>query len=366
LSEKGRSRILYVDNLRIVLIALIIMLHISITYGGEGDWYYNEPSEDIISAIVLTLFNAIIQSFVLGFFFMISGYFTPGSYSRKGSRTYLKDRLMRLGIPLLIYFFIISPLLVYTLYVFLMDQYRPLQTFFGTGPLWFIEVLLIFCLGFYLWKRHNPKSTVKLRRPPQSRDIMAFILLLSLASFLVRIWWPIGKSFSNLQFAFFPGYISLFVVGIVAFENGWFKDFSDRVGMKWLVFSVPAIFLFPVVGLLGGAVEDLSPFMGGFHWQSFFYCMWEASVGCGLIAGIFVIFRRFFNSQTPFTRILSDNAYSVFVIHAPVIVFLSYALRGFHVHPLLKFAFVSFFGVSLCFLLSHLVVRRIPFSKKIL
>ena len=40
------------------------------------------------------------QAFALGFFFMISGYFTPVSFDRKGGWGFLRDRFIRLGIPL--------------------------------------------------------------------------------------------------------------------------------------------------------------------------------------------------------------------------------------------------------------------------
>ena len=366
MSQQSGPKLLYINNLRIVLIILIVMLHIAITYGAEGDWYYKEHTGDVLSAVLLTLFTAVVQSFVLGFFFMISGYFTPGSYSRKGARTYLRDRFIRLGIPLVVYFFIINPLIVYTLYVRSMGYSVPLQNFFETGPLWFLETLLIFCFCYTLWKKLSSEKRSELKQPPHSREILVFVLVLSLANFLVRIWWPIGESFSNLQFGFFPGYVSLFVIGIIAYKNKWFDNFTDSVGMRWLKLSVPAIFLFPVIGVMGGAIEDITPFLGGVHWQSLVYSMWEAFVGTGLIAGIFVVFRRKFNSQTSFTKNLSDNAYTVFIIHAPVIVFFSYAIRGLHIFPLVKFIFVSVLGVSLCFLISHFVVRRIPYSGKVL
>ncbi len=38
---KGGKKLLFINNLRIALIVLIVMLHISITYGGSGSWYYN-------------------------------------------------------------------------------------------------------------------------------------------------------------------------------------------------------------------------------------------------------------------------------------------------------------------------------------
>ena len=367
MSQQSGPKLLYINNLRIVLITLIVMLHIAITYGAAGSWYYYEHTGDVLSVVLLTLFTAVVQSFVLGFFFMISAYFTPGSYSRKGARTYLKGRLTRLGIPLVVYYFTINPLIVYVLYVRARGDSVPLQNFFGTGPLWFVQALLIFCFAYTLWMTvTTPENVSELKQPPHSRQILGFVLLLALANFLVRIWWPIGESFSNLQFGFFPGYVSLFVIGIIASENKWFDSFADSVGMRWLKLSVPAIFLFPVIGVMGGAVEDVTPFLGGVHWQSLAYSLWEAFVGTGLIAGIFVLFRRKFDSQTQFTKNLSDNAYTVFVIHAPVIVFFSYAIRGLLLHPLLKFAFVSVVGVSLCFAISHFIVRRIPYSEKVL
>ena len=255
---------------------------------------------------------------------------------------------------------------MYTLFVRSMGDSVPLQNFFGTGPLWFVQILLIFCFGYTLWKQLNSEKVSELKQPPHSKQILVFVLLLSLANFFVRIWWPIGESFSNLQFGFFPGYVSLFVIGIIAYNNKWFDKFADSVGMRWLKLSVPAIFLFPVIAVVGGALEDITPFLGGVHWQSLAYSLWEAFVGTGLIAGIFVLFRRKFDSQTRFTKNLSDNAYTVFIIHAPVIVFVSYALRGLHIFPVVKFIFVSVLGVSLCFVISHFIVRRIPYSEKVL
>lgn len=296
---------------------------------------------------------------------MISGYFTHESYSRKGVRTYLKDRFIRLGIPLLVYFFIISPLMVYTLFVRLMGHSLPVKDFFGSGPLWFLEALLIFCFCYHLWRMYTPEKNREIK-PPHTREILMFVLFLSVFNFVVRIWWPIGESFSNLQFGYFPGYVSFFTIGTVAYKNKWFYNFNEAVGIKWLEFSVPVIFLFPVIGVLGGAIEDTTPFLGGFHWQSAVVSTWEAFVGTGLIAGLFAVFRRKFNSQTRFARNLSDNAYTVFIIHAPVIVFFSYAIRGLYLYPLLKFALVSLSGVSLCFLISHFVIRRIPYSEKVL
>ncbi len=78
-------RLLYVDNLRWVLISLVVVGHLAITYGFEGDWYYKEPGETSeIFMIVLLPLAAIGYASLLGLFSLIAGYFTAPAYDRKG------------------------------------------------------------------------------------------------------------------------------------------------------------------------------------------------------------------------------------------------------------------------------------------
>jgi fucose 4-O-acetylase-like acetyltransferase len=48
----------------------------------------------------------------MGVLFLISGYVSPGSLDRKGPRRFVTDRLIRLGIPLLVFFFVLNPIAV--------------------------------------------------------------------------------------------------------------------------------------------------------------------------------------------------------------------------------------------------------------
>lgn len=117
--ETSKERLLYIDNLRILLTILVIIQHLIVGYrGGSGNWYYNDPGRtEGFSWYVMTsvfLFN---QSFFMGFLFMLSSYFSPGSYERKGANVYIKDRLRRLGIPLFIYIVIVNPIMSYVPWV---------------------------------------------------------------------------------------------------------------------------------------------------------------------------------------------------------------------------------------------------------
>lgn len=52
-----------------------------------------------------------------GFFFLISGFFTPASFDRKGGRAFVRDRLLRLGVPLLVFLLLLRPLVTLPQYL---------------------------------------------------------------------------------------------------------------------------------------------------------------------------------------------------------------------------------------------------------
>ncbi len=105
------SRDLYIDRLRSVMTAFVILHHTAITYGAVGGWFYYElhPSGSI-SSLLLTMFCATNQAYFMGFFFLLAGYFTPASLERKGYAGFIGDRFLRLGLPLLAFILFLGPL----------------------------------------------------------------------------------------------------------------------------------------------------------------------------------------------------------------------------------------------------------------
>jgi len=384
--ENGRLH--FIDNLRILLITLIMMIHLSITYGGIGSWYYRDGQADTLSSILLTWHNAVIQAFAMGLFFMIAGYFTPGSYDRKGPRHFLKDRLLRLGIPMLCYDFIIGPLMAYPLMkVGALEQPGTLQfngsyTEFlsiyysrfhvGTGPLWFVEALLIFS-GFYvfwrLFAKTPPCSVRDSGKVPSNLTIVFFALALGTVTFIVRIWLPLGWSFEplNLQFPFFPQYICMFIFGIAAYRRNWLTRIPDSMGRLWLCLAAVMIFIiFPALFTLGGATHgNTEPFVGGLHWQNFGYAFWEQLTGVALIIGLPTLFRKRLNRQGRLARAMASSTYTAYIIHAPVIILVAIAIRNISLYPILKFAFAILIAVPLCFAIGN-IVRKMPLARRIL
>src|SRR5205807_7035179 len=98
-------------------------------------------------------------------------------------------------------------------------------------------------------------------------------------------------------FPFLAQYISMFILGIVAYRRGWFAKIPDSMGRIWSVVVIAGVLLFPVLAIGGGAVDHIEYFEGGVHWQAFAYALWEAVIAVAMIISLLVLFRKRFNSQ---------------------------------------------------------------------
>ena len=105
-TESKKPRLLFLDNIKVLFSILVIFQHARVTYNGMGWWYYIEPDPgdtfSTIFFIVLASVGGLFQSSLMGLFFLMGGFFTPKSYDRKGGTSFWKERLARLGIPLLL------------------------------------------------------------------------------------------------------------------------------------------------------------------------------------------------------------------------------------------------------------------------
>lgn len=372
------KRLWFVDNLRIFLISLVVLHHLSITYGAPGSWYYNESQPDGLLILPLAMFVATNQSFFMGLFFLISAYFTEVSLGRKGSRKFLSKRLLRLGVPLLLFFFLISPGMGY----FLMKNLRdPDVSFlalflegdwFEVGPLWFVETLLFFTLIYFIWMKvsgKEPKHPSATRPLPRDRWILLLAVIIGLATFTVRIWLPVGWAIPllNLQLPFFPQYLVLLVIGIIAARRGWLQQVTFRQGIRWFLLAQGMVFIvFPLLFLAGGAASgNVDAFMGGPTWQSLSYSLWEQVTGFSLMIGLLGIFREKLNYQGKLARQLSACAYGVFVLHAPVLVVLTVSLRNIDLPGLAKLVLLAPVAVAATFIVAYLI-RKIPLMDRII
>jgi len=371
-----KPRLLFIDNLRILVISLVIVSHCSITYGGPGGWFFIDPGNAPTTPFVLAVIDTINQSFFMGFFTLVSAYFVLPSLLRKGREKFAHDRLIRLGIPLLFFVLVINPFIAFLLLASGAPLPLPLATLLNPvtgpafGPMWFVWFLLLATGAFMVWTAYHPPAapgSVPPKPVPGFAAIAGFGLLVGIVTAAVRIFIPIGSTWLfNFQLPFFPQYIALFIVGIWAAENRWFDAIPDRLGKACTLSALALIVIEPffVYSVLNSP-EGISLITGGLHWQTIAYALWEQMACMMIITALIWVFSRWLNVQGPVTKAMAADSYTVYVFHPVVLVSLSLLFAGVAIPQLAKFAIVLPLAICLSFALAHLI-RSVPGVEKVL
>jgi fucose 4-O-acetylase-like acetyltransferase len=373
--KKPTERLYFIDNVRVWIIMLVVAHHAGQAFGPTGgDWFiYNTERVRMLGS-----FFYVNASFFMGLLFLISGYFSAFSYDRKGVGQFLKDRLRRIGIPLLFFALVVNLPLSYsaagTQLTFLQYVIHPhiWEWRFLYAHLWFLGHLLVFAFGYAIIRMifsRDPSKNAGEAPVPGHWGILIYVIALGIVSSFVRIRFPQDRWVVLVvpwEVAHVPQYLSLYVLGIFAFRHDWFRKLPDRTGMIWLwigiaaagsVYAISALRLagfLPSVTLRGGEVL--------FH---FIHNIREAFIAAGLSVGLLIWFRKRFNRQGKLMAAMSADSYFVYVIHLYLVITLQNVVIGFNMPAFIKFALVTVLGVIICFSISHLV-KMLPFTKRIL
>lgn len=355
-----------IDAVRILMTMLVILHHTAIEYGGSGGWFWREQPN--ASNLPLVMFNAINQSYFMGLFFLLAGYFTPRSFDRKGPLPYLVDRLVRLGIPLLAFIFVLYPLTnalagaasgSAVIEAWLKGMaHGP----YGPGPLWFAIALLIFALAYAVWRAMRPDGSAPAAALPPWPVVLVAIAGIGLAAFIVRLVMPVGREILWLQLGYFPSYIALFAAGAIAAPTRLLERVTIQAALPWLILAMLAIASLPPVAATRGAAGG---FEGGMSLNALYYALWEPCVATGVILGLLVWAKRRSQVASPTTERLAAGAFGAFILHPPVLVVLSVMAASWHAAPLVKFMLVGLAACGGSFVLAGLA-RTIPGVRRVI
>jgi peptidoglycan/LPS O-acetylase OafA/YrhL len=378
--RQPNQRLDFVDNLRWIMIIFVVGMHAACTYSGLGGWYYHTgPAPDLPSLLFFLGFQSSLQAFFMGFLFFLAGYFVPPAYDRKGFVRFVGDRAFRLGLPTLLYVFVIN----IGMGIFLLDWYAKSGLSLpeayllylsewhwidGTGPMWFATALLIFS-GLYALFRLVAR---RIPSRPEQPKVPTFLTMINLAvavgavTFLVRQFAPFGTSWHTMQLCFFPQYIVLFILGIVARRRGWVDALPAHWGNRALTAALigaplSIVALTMINSATHGTFDDVR---GGMHYQAAIYAVWEQIVCVLFCTGLLVVFRDRFNVRNKVTGFFSDNSFAVYVIHPPVLVAISLGMRQLHWPPLEMFAVAWVAALAASFVLGA-VLRGVPVLRRI-
>ena len=394
-----KNRQAYLDNLKLYVVVLAVIMHLAMAYGGLGDWYYKE--QGLIGGVPLVIYNffqLFTQSYFLGIMFIITGYFVPASYEKKGPAKFIKDRAIRLGIPALAYMLAVSPFIsgvllgggafepaAYLRYVLSFE-------FLGrSGPLWFAVAALAFSLAYAAYAGcagraagagraghagraagaghagRAGRAASDGRAFPSTPIIIGFVLLMGACTFITRIAQPMGAKAMGIPLCFIPQHALLFAVGASCRRNGWLDKLVYAKGRRWLVFGLAfgALAWLAILVATGASGSGFETLLGGAGWQSAAYAIWESAVSVSMAIGLLALFKEKLDMQNRLAGAMSKSAFAVFVFHPPVIVALTLLFRPFDAPLATKFLILSMPSVLSCFLFANFVIGKIPIIKKL-
>lgn len=357
-----RSRTVYADNLKVVLVTGVIIAHVTMAWTGMSTWVFDEPPirEPLLS--LLSAMEVIGGMFGMALFFVIAGMFTPSSLARKGLRRFLADRTVRLGIPMVFFMIVLSPIVEYAdpenagwtqgFWRFAVEVWSEIVP----GPTWFLGVLLALSMAYALLRTVRPSAAAS--SPVRASRLVLAGGIVCLASYLVRIEAPIGVEYWHLNLAQAPAWVVGFTLGVLGGERGWFEHLSPTMSRglfraAWAAVAGTAVF----VGTASATGADIDLFFGGGTWQSFVVTAFEGVLAISMSLWLIDVFRRRANHQGRLGRALGRAAFAAFVVHQVVLVELVLVTHHLPWPPEAEYLFVAVLGVAASFAVAVLVVR---------
>jgi hypothetical protein len=361
----GVARLPWVDNLKIGVIAGVVVAHAATAYVVDIDWYYQERTTSGLWQALLSL--AMLDAvFVLGPLFLLGGVFAAASLARRGPGGFVHGRLLRLGVPLLLFVAVLSPLTNYLGDVAegerpgLWPYLAPGGEDQDAGPLWFVAALLTFSLVYAAWRWFRPAGSGSgggaAVRPWQ---LLIAAAVIAAASFAVRLRWPFDTSdaFLDLRWAEWPQGVVLFTLGVLWGQRGWLGWVPVAWSRRCAQVAAAGLAALSLLVAVTSMAEDLDSLFGGWHWQSLAFAVLEGVVAVALSLWLVAWFRRRWAHQGRLAKRASRGAYAAYVLHAPVLVMASFAARPLPLPPEAKFVLVAAAGVVAAFTVGWAVTR---------
>ena len=248
------KRSLYLDQIKAVIVALVIAIHVPMAFFDIGWIGVHIPVEGSVGPFFTGFFRwygYALNSFIMPMMFLISGYFVPRSVHKKGVLQYLQGRLQRLGIPL------VAGMLLINNSSILLSSWSPGSRWAGQAfndlpyntviVLWFLVVLLAFDLLYCGWvglrgDRYVVDTTVPV--PAMRSWLMSAIALGVLEVVMAmqtNLWSALGRSPLNalaLQGPHIFTYAFLFFFGCKASYHRWFERLDGHLVVKWIRLSM--------------------------------------------------------------------------------------------------------------------------------
>jgi glucan biosynthesis protein C len=375
------ERLHALDALRGIALLLGIVLHAAMSFVLASPRFW--IIQDVNPSFILSLLSFTIHVFRMTTFFLMAGFFARMSFHRRGSLGFVKDRLQRIALPLVIGWpLVFVPIALVIVWASHFPNGGPLQWTSGWLPalpnfrlthLWFLYVLLELYLamlllrGAIVWLDVSGKLRTLIDR------LFARVIRNPLAPLILAI--PIG-----IAFCLDPRWVN--VMGVrtpdqslitnaqawicfgTAFGAGWLLhrqiDLLRILERRWLPHLLLAVVLIWIGFVLSGVMFSAPgapklPFSfatlrlaSAILYAPAIWMTTFAALGLAL---------RFMSGFSPTRRYLADASYWLYIIHLPIVMALQVAVSQLDWPALVKFAIILVVATPPMLASYHVLVR---------
>jgi surface polysaccharide O-acyltransferase-like enzyme len=374
------SRNLALDRARTFLTLVVVVHHAVIPYTYFG---HTDPKSWLgFDAVVLAT-----DSFFMAMFFFLSGLFVWPSLAHKSPWGFLRDRLLRLGLPFAVAVFTIIPI---AYYAYALRQ-QPGLGFAGfwwktitvgpwpSGPIWFVWVLLVFDLSASLLYRISPRlldwiNRLSLRGFDRPAGFFLFLFAGTAIIYVpARLYFGPSYWFEFGPFDVQANRVLLYAayffigagIGAAHFDRGVLSADGRlaRSGWGWVAATLVPYGLLWVLIIIKREVlgnPDVLP-----QWYEAIYGLFFVAFSAAILLAILAFFLRFKPSGGSLLDAMQNDAYGIFLVHYPIVLWLQYWMFDFDIPAIVKATVAFVLTVALSWAVTR-ALRKIPGATKVL
>lgn len=365
---QAQERLHYMDNLRALIMTAGVFFHAALAYSPymHPIWLTADPAK----APAMDWLVNFLHTFRMPLFFIIAGFFTAVLIERRGLQGMLKNRFLRVIIPLALFWPIIyiCVRLPAGWAIMNVDNLSPLLGFIKTAAnkadvppshpstlhLWFLYYLVFYySIAWALQKLplNRLKRTVLAVHPLIA--LLMFPLALAPWLWTTLMPFPAPNQFMPQFWAF--GFFGLFFAyGYVLFSSSRQLDFFDRYWSQLILASLVLSLVF-----LKFLPESAMP-REQVLTAKLALTLCTAYMAVFMSVACLVGARKLLNQRNAFMGYMADASYWIYIAHFPIVLGIQYWLMDQPGGAWYKFAVSSLGALVICVVSYALLVRGTP------
>lgn len=365
MAEQAIPRRYDLDWLRVIAFGLLILFHTGMMF-VSWDWHVKNPE----TSRILEWIMSFLHTWRMPLLFFISGgavWFALEKYATGG---FLRERCLRLLLPLLFGMLVVIPPQIYFERQFQGWNYASFGEFYptvftsGTYPqgnlswhhLWYIPYIFVFSILFLplllaLRTERGRRWMDKIRRGLSRPGALLLLMLPAAASdLLLRPFWP--GDYHNLfdDWANFASTALIFLTGFILCSGGEVWDAIERYRFRALGLGVVTMGLIFVVWNSPWEIQ-------GPAWVAW-RVLRALNLWCWLLA-VLGLGRRHLRFNHPVLKYATEAVYPWYILHQTVIVAIGFYAAGWNIGLWWKFALVGASMIAVTGALHEFLIRRV-------